>query len=119
MGGTIFVGFDKNIKHGDRGVRCSPNSIGFNSLIDLLNEGLTGDFKYLLYAIQNEEMLYMSMCEFSQLEASDYNLVIKAMRSYIATISHPTGWQKNGMDQWNVLETLFPKDERYDPAYHA
>jgi hypothetical protein len=119
MAGTIFIGNDKDIKHGDRRLVDPTNSVGFDSLGDLLDEGLTGDLRYLVDSIKNEEWIYMSIFEFSQFEAADYNLVIKAMRSYIATISQPTGWQKNGIDQWNVLETMFAKDERYDPAYHA
>ncbi|MET1256920.1 hypothetical protein [Aliikangiella maris] len=73
------------------------------------------DHPEIIESIKSEEWIYSGTYSFIDLQASDFNLAIKKIRSFIENINAPTEYQLYGIALWSdVLEPLFPKDFRYN-----
>lgn len=94
------------------------NSPTFDAFGSLMTEALGPGHSQLLEEITEGQ--YQMLYDFCGLSATDYNTVIHAMRTYIASLMNPTDWQQKGMWVWREMaEPFIRKDERYDFAFHG
>ena len=118
MAGDIYVGFDSSdpekIVRNDGYV----NSQTFMAFGDFLEEALRVQYSKILDEIIKSEP--MAIYDFTELPASEFNLVVSVMRQHIAGLKHPSDWQQVGAWAWNeIAEPAVLKDERYDLTFHG
>lgn len=116
MGGCIYFCNDKNNGVGESRIDPYVSSGYFDCFGDLLTDALSEKYSELLEIIKEGEVA--KNYSFGWLSAKDYNLVIKEIRIYIASLTEPTEIQKRGIWVWQEMaEPFFDRDERYDAAF--
>jgi hypothetical protein len=103
MAGAIYFGTDKSKQEGKR----SNNGAA-----------LLGLDPAILASIKEPEPLMMY--EFRDLDADEYNLVIRTMRQHVAASVDPSVSEETAIWVWKEMaEPFIRKDARYDFAYHG
>jgi hypothetical protein len=117
VSGDIYFGYDKSDPLAWKKNDGYVNSRTFMAFGDLLDAALKSGNAAALEVIKEWEVV--PMYDFNPLSAADYNAVIAAMRTHIASMKDPTPWQQTGVWVWREMaEPFIRKDDRYDFAFH-
>jgi hypothetical protein len=118
MAGDIYFGTDKSIKVGRKTNDGYVRSSTFLAFGDFLDAALGALDPKILASIKELEPLMMY--EFGDLDADEYNLVIRTMRQHVAAVVQPSASEEEAIWVWKEMaEPFIRKDARYDFAYHG
>ncbi len=118
MAGAIYFGTDKSKQGGKRSNDGSVNSLAFMAFGELIDAALRSLDPAILASIKEPEPLMLY--EFRDLDADEYNLVIRAMRQHVAASVDPSVSEERAIWVWKEMaEPFIRKDARYDFAYHG